>query len=171
MSKDGRMIAATVLVLELAVPMAAKRDRVWRALVKETKAWWPRAFYTNERAKALKIEPKLGGRMFEDWGRGDGLIWYSVIGVEDRHSLDLAGHMTTAFGGPATTLLRLEIEDRGKESILNVTDSMIGRLPPDCAETKRTGWLTLFRDGLKAHVEKSISRPTADRTSKKIAAE
>src|SRR3954451_4799343 len=121
MSKDGRMTVASVLVLELAVPMAAKRDRVWRALVRETKAWWPRAFYTNERAKALKIEPKLGGRMFEDWGRGDGLIWYSVIGVEDRHSLDLAGHMTFAFGGPATTLLRLEIEDRGKESILNVT--------------------------------------------------
>ena len=171
MSKITPITAASVLVLSLEIPIAAKRDRVWRALVKETKAWWPRAFYTNERARALKIEPKLGGRMFEDWGRGDGLVWYSVIGIEDRHSLDLAGHMTTAFGGPATTLLRLEIEDRGKESILLVTDSMIGRLPPDCAETKRTGWLTLFRDGLKAHAERSIRKPMAAKSSKGIAAE
>jgi hypothetical protein len=61
------------------------------------------------------VEQKLGGRVFEDVGGGDGLFWYTVIGLEAGRELILAGRLLPPFGGPATTALRLTLSrtDRG----------------------------------------------------------
>ena len=65
----------------MEIPINAPRARVWKALVEETTFWWPASFYTGPKARGLHIEPKLGGRMYEDWGKGAGVVWYdSAVG-------------------------------------------------------------------------------------------
>lgn len=63
---------------EFEVVIAAQPARVWEALVTESAAWWPKDFHKSERAQRFVIEPVLGGRAYEDFGGGDGLVWYSV---------------------------------------------------------------------------------------------
>ena len=89
--------------VNLKIPIAAPQAAVWKALVNETGLWWPKDFHTSARTKRFVIEPKLGGRAYEDAGKGEGLIWYSVVGVERPDLLLLAGSLFPPYGGPATS--------------------------------------------------------------------
>jgi uncharacterized protein YndB with AHSA1/START domain len=71
-----------VRVIELEIPIEAPIERVWKALVAETAKWWRRDFYTSNEAKRFVIEPVLGGRMYEDWGDGAGVVWATVNAVK-----------------------------------------------------------------------------------------
>jgi DNA-binding transcriptional ArsR family regulator len=146
------MAAATVgnvSQVEMEIEIAASRERVWEALIEETTFWWPRDFYTSQRAKSFHIEPKLGGRLYEDWGEGEGCIWYTVFGIEKERSLDLQGCMAVPHG-PAYTLLQLKLEEAGSRTVLKLSDTTFGN-PQPC--DKAAGWKQLFEDGLKRYVE------------------
>ena len=140
----------TAAAHEFEVVIAALPARVWQALVSESAAWWPKDFHTSERAQGFVIEPVLGGRVFEDFGDGDGLVWYSVIGVERGRELLLAGHLLPPFGGPAVTALRVTLSEKGEGTLLRVQDYRFGTLgggsPVD-------GWRLVFDTGLRQHIE------------------
>lgn len=144
-----------VAEVELEVAIAAPPARVWEALVNETGKWWPREFYVGPTPKGFHIEPTLGGRMYEDWGNGAGLIWAQVIGIDPPRSIDLLGHLSVAFGGPASTQFRIAISPKGKGSVLKVSDTIFGRIGDDKREQTREGWAALFDQALRAHVERS----------------
>src|SRR3712207_2686141 len=96
---------------KVEITMHAPQERVWQALVNETAHWWPKSFLTSERTKRFVIEPKLGGRVFEDYGGAEGATWYTVVGVDSPNSLALVGHMGPPFGGPLATLLRIALSE------------------------------------------------------------
>jgi uncharacterized protein YndB with AHSA1/START domain len=142
-----------VAAIELEIPIKAKPARVWQALIEETSQWWQKDFYTSAAAKGFVIEPRLGGGVFEDWGDGSGQMWYSVIGINPPSFLMLQGLLSPAFGGPATTLLQLELKGTGKTTLLRVSDTIFGRVGDEKLTQTREGWKMLFDDGLRAHVE------------------
>lgn len=142
-----------VAQIELEIPIKAKPTRVWQALVEETTRWWHKDFYTNTAAKGFVIEPRLGGSVFEDWGDGSGQIWYSVIGIDPPNLLMLQGLLSPAFGGPATTLLQLDLKGTGKTTILRLSDTIFGRVGDEKLTQTREGWTMLLDAGLRAHVE------------------
>lgn len=144
---------ATVLEqVELEIIIAGSTERVWKALVEETTFWWPRDFYTSPQTKGFHLEPKLGGKMYEDLGEGAGVIWYEVFAINPTHSLDLKGYLAVPYG-PAFSLLHLELKASGKKTVLMLSDSTFG-ISTDGRESKLAGWKQLFEDGLKGYVEK-----------------
>ncbi len=144
-----------VAQVELEVWLAAAPEGVWTALTKEAGKWWPREFYVGANPRGFHIEPVLGGRMYEDWGDGAGLMWAQVIGIDPLRSIDLIGHLTAAFGGPATTQFRIALSAKGKGTVLSVSDTIFGNLADDKCERTREGWAILFDQALRKHVEKS----------------
>jgi len=143
-----------VAQVELEVNLAATPERVWKALVNETTTWWPREFCVGQ-AKDFVIESKLGGRMYEDWGNGAGLMWAQVIGIDPPRSIDLLGHLTAAFGGPATTQFRIALASKDMGTVLTVSDTIFGNLSDDKCERTREGWEILFDQALRKHVERA----------------
>lgn len=135
---------------ELNVVIAAKPERVWKAIADEASAWWPEDFVTSERTLRFVIEPMLGGRVYEDFGAGDGLMWYTVIGVEAGRELILAGHLLPPFGGPATTALRLTLLAQGHDTLLKIRDDRFGVLGGD---SPTGGWRNVFEIGLRKYLE------------------
>jgi uncharacterized protein YndB with AHSA1/START domain len=135
---------------QFEVLIEAPPARVWQALVTESVAWWPKEFHTSERTKRFVIEPVLGGRVFEDFGGGDGLVWYSVVGVEAGRELILAGHLLPPFGGPAVTALRLTLSAKGSGTLLRVQDDRFGSLG---GESPVEGWRLVFDNALRRHIE------------------
>ena len=121
--------------------------------MEETHVWWLKDFYTSPKAKSFRIEPRLGGRMYEDWGDDAGVIWYTVIAIDPGNSLDLAGHISALYGGPATTMLHIELRGSGEKTTLRLSDSIVGQVDSGCAGSKEEGWMMLFGDGLKKHIE------------------
>jgi hypothetical protein len=116
--------------------------------------WWPKEFHTSERVQRFVIEPVLGGRAYEDFGKGDGLVWYTVIGLEVGHSLVLAGHLLPPFGGPAITALRLTLSPNGPGTILHIQDDRFGALG---GASPLEGWQIVFAAGLRRYLESGKS--------------
>ncbi len=146
-------VAARVLTLELEIPIDASREKVWRMLTEEVHQWWPRDFYATSNPKSIRFETKLGGRLYEESVDGGGVTWYTVIAVTPGVSVDLAGHLTTAFGGPSQTLLRLALREEGDRTVLELSDAVVGNVGDRTAATLEEGWRALFETGLKQFVE------------------
>lgn len=120
--------------------------------MRETGQWWRRDFYTDASARDFVIEPRLGGRMFEDWGNDEGLIWATVVGVRAPRLLELSGVSAPAWGGPNTHYHSFRLEERDGATILRFTDAVHGRIDEATATSLHEGWALLF-DALREHCE------------------
>lgn len=147
-SKASITAATHRLTLEIAKPHAA----VWKAFTRDVHLWWPRDFYATESPHRMVFEVKPGGRLYEDAGQGNGLVWYHVIALDAPNAITLSGFIAPPFGGPATSLLRIVFSSRGKSAtILELSDSTFGCLEDS---TTQEGWRQLFEGGFKAWIER-----------------
>ena len=144
-------IASNISQVELEIEINASPAKVWKALTRETTFWWPKDFYSNPRTKGFHLEPKLGGRMYEDFGDDAGVIWFQVFAIDPPKTLDLQGCMAVPYG-PAHTLLHIELTPKDGWTILTVSDSTIG-MAQSAGDEKLDGWKRIFEGGLKAFVE------------------
>ncbi len=44
------------------------------------------------RRQSFPIEPRLGGEMYEDWGNGEGRVWYTVFAIEKERDQSAGPH-------------------------------------------------------------------------------
>jgi len=152
-SKSSTNSEFRVLEIELEVSIAAPPARVWKALMEETGQWWPREFFVGPSPKGFIIEPRVGGRMYEDWGNGAGLMWAQVIAYDPPNSIDLLGHLTAQFGGPASTQFRIALSEKDKGTVLKLSDTVFGRLSDEKYNQTKEGWSYLLDGALRKHVE------------------
>ena len=138
---------------ELEVAIDAGVDEVWRALVERTDAWWLPDFHMVAAGSNVRLDARAGGGLVETDPEGGSLLWYTVQMVVPGRSLHLVGHLAADYGGPATTMLKLALEERDGGTVLSVQDSLVGRVSEDTAASLRAGWEQLFGEGLKAFVE------------------
>lgn len=151
MAKKEKIRAAGSVEARVELTIHAPQRRVWDALVNESARWWPKNFLSSEKTKKFVIEPRLGGRVFEDNGGGEGFIWYTVVGVESPNSLQLAGFMGPPFGGPLSSLLRLTLSAlSAKETRLEILDACFGAVG-ECDTAG--GWREVFDDNFRPYVE------------------
>jgi DNA-binding transcriptional ArsR family regulator/uncharacterized protein YndB with AHSA1/START domain len=148
----GRMEPSEITRIEMEIDIAAKPERVWKAITKETTLWWRKDFYAGSNTKAFRLEPVVGGRMYEDGGEGRGVLWYTVIAIDPPRSIDLSGVLAAAFGGPALSVVRLQLTENDGRTILALSDSILGAKSDP--KEKLAGWRLLFEEGLKPFVEK-----------------
>ena len=151
MKKKPTMKAAASMEVKIELTVNAPQQRVWHALVNEATHWWPRSFYSSEKTKKFTIEPRLGGRVFEDCGGGEGFVWYTVHGVESPNYLSLVGYMGPPFGGPSASLLRIGLSAAGaNETRLEIIDAVFGQV--DGCDNEN-GWRELFDEHFRVYVE------------------
>jgi DNA-binding transcriptional ArsR family regulator/uncharacterized protein YndB with AHSA1/START domain len=145
--------AARTDQVELEIPIAAPPERVWHALCRDIQGWWPQSYLVGSAVRGLHLEPRVGGRLYEDWGDGAGVLWYTVVAVDAPRSMHLSGTLFPAFGGPALSFLSLTLEPRGPRTLLKLSDAVLGRVGPDSGRERTEGWRDLFEGGLKRFVE------------------
>jgi hypothetical protein len=79
-----------------------------------------------------------------------------VMALDPQRSVDLVGHLAARYGGPATSLLHIELvpAEADGSCLLKLTDSVFGRIGPELRASLTSGWQAIVGDGLVAHVEK-----------------
>jgi uncharacterized protein YndB with AHSA1/START domain len=142
--------------IELDIKINASVERVWTALTGEINNWWHKDFYASPKSTRFNIEPYLSGRLFESAPDGSAISWGNVIAINIGNSIDFAGYLTPAFGGPAVTMLHIELKDENNSTLLKVTDATFGKLFNNSEETISKGWKYLFEEGLKKYLESPI---------------
>ena len=139
--------------VDLQIQVKRPRDTVWTSLIDETTAWWPVEYYATTNPLRMVFEPIPGGRLYEEAENGAGLLWYTVIAIEPPTSITLAGHIAPPFGGPATSLLRVDLESTtDSTTLLRVSDSVFGCVDADTEQRIAEGWRTLFGNA-KTYIE------------------
>ena len=146
----------TVAEIRCETRIEASPDKVWDTLVGDVSGWWHEAYYTNPLGSSqggYHIEPTLGGRMFEDWGDGQGLIWGTVIGVETNRFLQILGDSTAEWGGPSRNCITIRLEEDGDATVFKFHSSFFGRVNEATTRSLDEGWQFLFDQCLKRYVE------------------
>lgn len=140
--------------VELEVQIDAEPARVWQSLTEQTTEWWSKDFCVGK-AHGFHIEARLGGRMYEDWGDGEGLIWAQVTGLRSPELLQLSGELTKDFGGPARTMTAFKLRAEGEGTVVSLSETVFGAVGHKIAQSLREGWTMILADGLKAYVEQN----------------
>jgi DNA-binding transcriptional ArsR family regulator len=145
---------AEIVDIALEWPVEASVQRTWQALFDRVQTWWPAAHRAVGGDAAMTFDARLGGQLREARPDGSGILWYEIIAFDPLRSVDLAGHLATRYGGPAASLLHIEIAPGAREgtSILKLTDSVFGRIGPEMRASLASGWQAIVGEGLVAHL-------------------
>ncbi|MBT8096804.1 MAG: SRPBCC domain-containing protein [Woeseia sp.] len=145
---------AGINALQMAIQINATTAQVWQALTADIGAWWPAEFYaggdSGKRNFVLEAEP--GGRMYEDWQDGGGVLWATVVTVDPGKRLQVTGSVFPNWGGPTQWFGSWELSNNEEGTLLKFEDHSIGRMSADGAAEKHKGWQSLW-DVLKARLE------------------
>lgn len=137
----------------LSLEIARPHPVVWKAFTGDIQSWWPKDFYATQSPQRIVFEVKPGGRLYEDSGKGNGLVWYQVIALDAPNSITMSGFIAPPFGGPVASLRNISFSAIGKSATaMEVTDSTFGCLGDTSATAE--GWRLLFENGFKAWIER-----------------
>jgi DNA-binding transcriptional ArsR family regulator/uncharacterized protein YndB with AHSA1/START domain len=138
--------------IEQEISINATANRVFEALTNEVQAWWGAPYLISENAKGLVLEPKLGGRFYEDWGDGQGGLWGVVTQVRKNELLEITGPI--GMGGPVHAVISYVLEAKGATTLLKFSHQAIGQLDEHAKQGYTGGWNDLLAIRLKTWVEK-----------------
>jgi DNA-binding transcriptional ArsR family regulator len=149
--------ASQTSVVDVALDwqIAASVQQVWAALFERPEAWWPTAHRAGPEGSRMVFDARVGGSLREERADGGGLIWYTILALDPLRAVDLSGQLATRYGGPATSLLHLEITPGASDgtTVLKLTDSVFGRVGPDMRASLTSGWQAIVGEGLVRHIE------------------
>ncbi len=144
---------ANTITIKLEIPIEANINLVWKCLIEDVGIWWRKDFYTSAKTQNFIIEPFVGGRMYEDYGDDNGLLWANVMVLDAPNNLELKGHLSPSFGGPAMTFKKLALEESEGGTMLTLTDTTFGKVSENSKDQLTAGWKMLYEDTFKKYVE------------------
>lgn len=155
----GMIAEAQIGKYELEISINAPRERVWKAFIEQTNAWWLPEFHMIGEGSRITFDPRAGGCLIEELEGGGSLLWATVHMCQPKDfTIYLYGHTAPDWGGPTTSCMKFSIESTGEEKcVLKVTDARHGRIDEKNLQELKHGWTWLLSDGLKKFVESGAS--------------
>lgn len=146
---------AELVEVALEWPVAASVQKVWSALFSQPERWWPAAHRAGPEGAAMQLDARIGGHLREERADGGGVIWYTIFALDPLRSVDFVGNLASRYGGPAQSLLHIEIVPGAADgsSVLKLTDSVHGRIGPDLRASLTEGWQAIVGEGLVAFLQ------------------
>lgn len=148
--------AANVTVkIEIEAPLAT----TWHSMIDEIAQWWRGDFLVCEGSRGMRLEPRIGGLLYEDLdGEGGGFVWGHVISFQPQKHLAYVAQVVPPWGGPAQSVVQIALEANDSRpddaTVLTLTDSLIGHVTEDLVSCLDDGWQQLYGEGgLKSYVE------------------
>lgn len=135
------------------VEIRASLQDTWQGLVYEISTWWPKSNYMSPKTQGFYLEPKPGGRMYEDYGNEEGLLWGEVVVLDGPHHLEIRTHLSPQYGGPAFGFLKLILKEVEGGTQLSLTDVSMGTLTEKTISELTAGWRFLFAETFKQYME------------------
>ncbi|MCX6126385.1 MAG: SRPBCC domain-containing protein [Proteobacteria bacterium] len=135
--------------IEQAIEINAKPEKVFAQLTNDVSSWWDHSFLDNP--KAVVLEPKIGGRFYEDHGNGNGALYCTVIFVETNKNLVMQGAM--GMRGAVFGNISFELEEQGVATLLKLSHCAFGDVNEDHKASYSKGWQDLLGRRLKDLVE------------------
>ncbi len=145
---------AQIASLSMEIRIEASAAEVWKQLTDNIGAWWPDDFYAGGAAgsRSFNLESKPGGRMYEEWDNGGGVLWGNVVSIDPNKSLQVLGVVFPNWGGPNQWYGSWTLTEQDGGTLLTFSETGVGRVSESGVEEKDKGWKFLWAS-LKAHAE------------------
>ena len=135
----------TTLEVEQEVVVAAPREKVFEAVCRMGE-WWPHTF---REGAAVHLEPRVGGRFWEDWGDGDGALYATVTRIRRPELLTCNGPM--GMGTPVTGVWSLALSEADAGTLVRLSHHAVGPIDDETRTAYEHGWVEVF-DALRGHL-------------------
>lgn len=139
--------------IEQEVLIDGTAQHVFEALTGQVGDWWPHRFKPG--ASRVVLEPRLGGRFYEDWGTVDGRQTGALYGEITYFDPPTALCIRGSFGmrGAAIVTKWHRLEPRGPQTLLRVSLHASGEIPDDVMRAYQAGTREVLVGALKPFVE------------------
>ena len=138
----------TTLDLQLEVEMAVPAPVVFAAITDRPGAWWGPP-YLRPDASSVTLDASIGGQVIERWD-GGGQVMATVTGLTTDRWIQLTGPFHL---GNAVATADFELDGDNGVTVVRMSFSAYGLIPPELADGFRTAWGVLVGERLKAFVE------------------
>lgn len=135
--------------IEQEIKINAKPEKVFARLTNDVTPWWDHSF--NENPKAVILEPKVGGRFYEDFGNDGGALYCIVTFLEKNKKLAMQGSM--GMRGAVFGNIVFELEAQGDATVLKLSHHAFGDVTDEHKKNYSSGWQQLLGQRLKSLVE------------------
>lgn len=138
------------ILIQMDVPLQAKRERVFRALTEEIDAWWS---YRIASDSHIQLDAQAGGRFHELFAGGGGALYGVVTYVKPGEEIRFSGSMGLVDEA-ASNLIQLKLSpgDSGTTRLW-VSHRILGKSNAVTADTFKSSWEELLTQQLKPYVE------------------
>lgn len=152
---DTALSPAQISSVTVETHINASPDAVWRRLFHDIDVWWPEGFFAGGESgkRRLILENQVGGRMYEEWDNGGGLLWGTLCALKPGQLLQIVGHTFPDWGGPTQWYGTFTLEPVDGGTRVRFLENTVGRVDPERLKDNQKGWDFLFCRALKAHVE------------------
>ena len=129
----------------VTVELNASSSETWEYFFNQLNNWWPNTFFTSQKTKRFIIETIIGGKVYEDFGEGYGLIWGEVIGVDYPNSVQIKGQLTKEFGGPCISFEKFSFEETSSGCTMSYEVDLIGKNDDSTVASLEKGWKEILQ--------------------------
>ena len=132
---------AQIANFSMSIDIARPPNAVWEALTNRIGAWWPGEFYGGgkEGGRNFVLEAQPGGRMYETWDDGGGVLWGQVVGVKPNEQLQVLGSVFPNWGGPTQWFGTWDLTKRDAGTRLEFSEADVGTVSDASIREKDKG--------------------------------
>jgi len=130
------------LNIEQDIVINAPLEHVYDVLTQDMSLWWKDPYIQRE-GGTVRLEPHVGGRMFEDWGEGKGVLLCTVTRVEPPYELRLVGTMGIRGLVAGDIVFRLQAEDETRTRF-QLSHRAMGEIDDEVRSSYALGWQVLL---------------------------
>ncbi len=143
-----------IVTIQYEIPVKGKAPELWNCFTTEIGRWWPKSFCANpDRTKAYVGEFKLGGKLYEDWGDGNGWVWYTIYKLDSiNHSFRAEGMMSDG----SRSEIKFHILTKNEiETLVRITERITGEIESreTLTKTQTEGWDLILGNHFKRYFE------------------
>ena len=157
MKTDKQLLTAAAANVAITMEIKASIAQTWSAMIDDIGLWWRKDFLVCEGSLGMRLEPRIGGKMYEALEGDGGFVWGNVISFQPNKHLAYVAQVVPPWGGPAQSVVQIALESNSsssKSTTLTLTDSLIGHVTEELLSCLDEGWRQLYGEGgLKSHVE------------------
>jgi len=146
-------ITAAIFKYSFDIPINRPSTEVWPLLFSHINDWWMNDYRALGADSEMSFKPEVGASMIEKGKNGEALEWYRIQMIVPGQSVYLVGFLAADWGGPATTMLKLALNDTESGCTLSVSDALQGDVSTSVAGGTQDGWREIFDDGFRQFVE------------------
>ena len=139
---------------DLQVKIDADLYHAWEYYFNQINGWWPKDFHTSPKTKRFRVDTFIGGKIYEDYGEGCGLLWGEVIGVDYPYSLQIKGYLPKESGGPGTTFEKYSFIPENGGTIVKYEMDCLGNVSQQSINTLKNNWKMLLERHFLPYCEK-----------------